>query len=93
MESDHLESRLRPAGFELRAKDAPGDSCNPAGTSSHGAPGLGPGVHFNGHTDIVALGEGWTKDPFGADIEGDRIYGRGSCDMKGGLDHRRRGLY
>ena len=38
-----------------------------------------------GHTDIVALGEGWTKDPFGADIEGDRIYGRGSCDMKGGL--------
>ena len=40
---------------------------------------------FQWHTDIVALGEGWTKDPFGADIEGDRIYGRGSCDMKGGL--------
>ncbi|MDA1153048.1 MAG: acetylornithine deacetylase/succinyl-diaminopimelate desuccinylase family protein, partial [Proteobacteria bacterium] len=42
-------------------------------------------MHFNSHTDIVSLGEGWTKDPFGKDIEDDRIYGRGACDMKGGL--------
>ena len=43
---DHLESRLRPAGFDcikLRAKDAPGDSdATPAGTSSHGARVLAP---------------------------------------------------
>ena len=88
---DHLESRLRPAGFDcikLRAKDAPGDSdATPRWNIIARRAGAGPGpcVHFNGHTDIVALGEGWTKDPFGADIEGDRIYGRGSCDMKGGL--------
>lgn len=42
-------------------------------------------VHFNSHTDVVEVGKGWTKDPFGAEIEGDLIYGRGTCDMKGGL--------
>ena len=88
---DHIEARLRPAGFDcikLRAEDAPGDSdANPRWNiiARREGPRPGPCVHFNGHTDIVALGEGWTKDPFGSDIEGDRIYGRGSCDMKGGL--------
>jgi succinyl-diaminopimelate desuccinylase len=42
-------------------------------------------VHFNAHTDVVTVGKGWTRDPFAATIEGDRIYGRGACDMKGGL--------
>jgi succinyl-diaminopimelate desuccinylase len=42
-------------------------------------------VHFNSHYDVVPPGEGWTRDPWGAEVEGGRIYGRGSCDMKGGL--------
>ena len=42
-------------------------------------------MHFNGHTDVVTVGDGWTRDPFAASVEGDRIYGRGACDMKGGL--------
>ena len=33
---------------------------------------------------MVTVGEGWTRDPFGAAVE-DKIYGRGACDMKGGL--------
>ncbi len=45
----------------------------------------GPCVHFNGHIDVVAAGEGWTRPPFEARIEAGRIYGRGTCDMKGGL--------
>ncbi len=55
---------------------------------------------FTGHLDTVPVGEGWTKDPFGAEIGGGRLYGRGACDMKGGLaamlgaiaDLRRRGF-
>ena len=49
------------------------------------AGGPGPCVHFNSHTDVVEVGHGWTRDPFGGAVEGDRIYGRGACDMKGGL--------
>jgi succinyl-diaminopimelate desuccinylase len=49
--------------------------------------GTGPGdcVHFNSHHDVVEVGHGWTTDPFGAELKDGRIYGRGSCDMKGGL--------
>jgi len=40
-----------------------------------------------GHTDVVPTGERsqWTQDPFGAVLDGDRLYGRGAADMKGGL--------
>jgi len=41
---------------------------------------------LSGHFDTVPLGEKlWTRDPFSGTIEGDRIYGRGSSDMKGGV--------
>ena len=36
-----------------------------------------PCVHLNGHIDVVPVGEGWTRDPFGAEIIGERLYGRG----------------
>jgi succinyl-diaminopimelate desuccinylase len=35
--------------------------------------------------DTVPIGEGWTVDPLGAEIRDGRMYGRGTCDMKGGL--------
>lgn len=34
------------------------------------------------HLDTVPAGEGWTRDPFAADLDGDRIYGRGATDNK-----------
>lgn len=42
---------------------------------------------LEGHTDVVTVGDpsAWTKDPFGAEIVGDRMYGRGVNDMKSGL--------
>jgi succinyl-diaminopimelate desuccinylase len=44
-----------------------------------------PGVHLNGHIDVVPPGLGWTVDPFAAVIRNGRIIGRGVCDMKAGL--------
>jgi acetylornithine deacetylase len=42
---------------------------------------------FNGHIDVVPEGEhaNWQHDPWGAELIDGRIYGRGACDMKGGL--------
>jgi len=40
---------------------------------------------LNGHIDVVPPGEDWTVDPFGGEIQGDKLYGRGTCDMKSGV--------
>jgi succinyl-diaminopimelate desuccinylase len=88
---DFLDKRLWGAGFQtqlIRAFGTPGDSekyprwniiARRDGTS------MGDCVHFNSHTDVVEVGSGWTFDPFGGEISDGKIYGRGACDMKGGL--------
>jgi acetylornithine deacetylase/succinyl-diaminopimelate desuccinylase family protein len=49
------------------------------------APSPGPRILLNGHMDTVKVGDGWTRDPFGAEIEDGKMYGRGTQDMKAGL--------
>jgi succinyl-diaminopimelate desuccinylase len=45
-----------------------------------------PSLCFTGHLDTVPLGSGpWSKDPFGGEVQGERIYGRGTSDMKSGV--------
>lgn len=46
--------------------------------------GKGPKIYLNGHLDTVTITDGWTKDPLKATIEGDKLYGLGALDMKGG---------
>jgi acetylornithine deacetylase len=43
-----------------------------------------PALMLNGHLDVVGV-DGMVHEPFGAQVSGGRIYGRGSADMKGGL--------
>ncbi len=52
----------------------------------YGRPG-GPILLLDAHMDTVGVGdpEAWTRDPFGGEIDGDDLYGRGSVDMKGAL--------
>ncbi len=40
-------------------------------------------IILSGHTDVVPVSKGWSTDPFVATVKGDKLYGRGSCDMKG----------
>jgi succinyl-diaminopimelate desuccinylase len=47
----------------------------------------GPGkrLHFNGHFDVVPVGQGWTMDPFAAVLQDGKLYGRGTADQKAGI--------
>ena len=40
-------------------------------------------IILSGHTDVVPVSKGWSTDPFIATVKGDKLFGRGSCDMKG----------
>ena len=44
-----------------------------------------PILHFNGHYDVVPAGSSWDYEPFNPAVVNNRIYGRGSSDMKGGM--------
>jgi succinyl-diaminopimelate desuccinylase len=87
----HLGNRLSRAGFEatyVRAEGAIGDSERHPRVNviaRYKGRGSGPCVHFNGHIDVVEAGHGWTVNPFAGVVQGGRLYGRGSCDMKGGI--------
>lgn len=89
--AEFIGERMRRSGFEttlIRGEGAPGDSdryprTNVIARREGGRPG--PTVHFNSHIDVVEAGEGWTVDPFGGVVKDGRVYGRGACDMKGGL--------
>ena len=87
----YIGERLKPRGFAVeyvRALGAPGDSdAQPRVNVVARWQGSSAGecVHFNSHIDVVEAGSGWTSDPFGAEIHDGKIYGRGTCDMKGGL--------
>nr|WP_114284918.1 acetylornithine deacetylase/succinyl-diaminopimelate desuccinylase family protein [Candidatus Halocynthiibacter alkanivorans] len=88
---EYLKDRLEARGFAVelvRAYEAPGD-CEKYPRWNMIArlegPRSGECVHFNSHTDVVEVGHGWTTDPFGAELKDGKIYGRGTCDMKGGL--------
>ena len=40
-------------------------------------------IIFSGHTDVVPVSKGWSTDPFVATVKDNKLFGRGSCDMKG----------
>lgn len=88
---EFIGNRLRKQGFEIefiRAEGTPGDSeryprVNVVARIEGSRPG--PTVHFNSHIDVVEAGDGWTVGPFGGVVADGRVYGRGACDMKGGL--------
>jgi len=79
-----LEKLLSDAGFDCARVDR-GDVSNLF--ARWGRKGDGKTFGFNGHTDVVPVGDAaaWTADPFGAEIKDGIMYGRGATDMKSGV--------
>ena len=98
---EYLAGRLERAGaacdlWEPRSEEVAGSKLAPAGLDFAGRPQLaatfrgtggGRSLLLNGHIDVVAPEprERWTTDPFRAELREGNLYGRGACDMKGGI--------
>jgi succinyl-diaminopimelate desuccinylase len=89
--AEFVGRRLEARGFGVdyvRAHGTPGDNdryprINMVARREGARPR--PCVHFNGHIDVVETGGGWTVEPFAGVVSDGKLFGRGACDMKGGL--------
>lgn len=82
-----LASVLGAAGFEVH-RITFSEAGTPDIDNLYASIGSGqPHLMFAGHTDVVPTGElaHWQHDPFAGEIVNGQIYGRGACDMKGGV--------
>lgn len=79
-----MENLLSDAGFDCTRVDR-GDVSNLF--ARWGRKGDSKTFGFNGHTDVVPVGDAaaWTVDPFGAEIKDGIMFGRGATDMKSGV--------
>ncbi|WP_406136089.1 ArgE/DapE family deacylase [Streptomyces sp. NBC_01089] len=98
---EYLAHRLRAAGatadvFTPAPGSLPVSPQTPPGLGFDGRPQLiarfpgtggGRSLLFNGHIDVVSAEPkaAWSSDPFRAEVRDGRLYGRGTCDMKGGI--------
>ncbi len=77
-----LEAALKPLGFSCHRlrfeQEGTATIENLYARLGSGAPHF----CFAGHSDVVPPGEGWTHDPFAAEIANGTLYGRGAADMK-----------
>ena len=89
--AEFIGAKLKQFGYDCRYVAADG---RPEHTPTHprinvigqmAGAGPGPRLHFNGHFDVVPVGEGWTVDPFAGLLQDGKLYGRGTADQKAGI--------
>jgi len=79
---DFVEDYLR--GHGIAPVRVPSPCGNKAALYAHIGPEIDGGVVLSGHTDVVPVeGQDWSTDPFVVTARDGRLYGRGTCDMKG----------
>jgi succinyl-diaminopimelate desuccinylase len=81
-----VEAWMRREGFQVQVQEVAPGRPNVIGSVADKTPGA-RSLLLEGHTDVVTEGDpaAWDWPPFGAELVGGRIYGRGAADMKGGL--------
>lgn len=80
-----LAEELERRGLSVSVQEAAPGRPNVIADWNTGEEGFG--LILEGHTDVVTEGDAaaWSYPPFGGEVVGGRLYGRGACDMKGGL--------
>ena len=82
--AQHLGAMLENAGFRVAYHEFAEGRTSLVAQIGGGA--ARPPICFTGHIDTVPLGHAhWSRDAFAGETDGDRLYGRGSTDMKSGI--------
>jgi succinyl-diaminopimelate desuccinylase len=83
----YLEKLLASAGFTVHRMTFAEPGTAPVENLFARIGSKKPNLAFAGHTDVVPPGDekAWRHPPFGGDVAGDKLYGRGAVDMKGGI--------
>jgi acetylornithine deacetylase len=85
-EADVEALRDHPGYFDTSTYEEHGYEDRPNVAATVEGAGDGPSIGLAGHIDVVSVSEAqWSHDPWSATVEDGRLYGRGACDMKGGL--------
>ena len=84
---DTLQKALVALGFECKRLKFDDNDSPPVDNLYARLGNKAPNFCFAGHTDVVPVGDlkGWTRDPFGAEIIENTLYGRGATDMKSAI--------
>jgi acetylornithine deacetylase len=78
---EYVEAEL--AGLGVASRRVANADSSKANLIATIGPEVEGGIVLSGHTDVVPVdGQAWTSDPFSLTRRGDRLYGRGTCDMK-----------
>lgn len=78
----YLKQLLEEAGFSCEIQELGNNRANLIALLGKNE---GPELMLNGHLDVVPAVGDWTKPPFAMTLEDGKIFGRGACDMKGGI--------
>src|SRR5690349_12990677 len=83
--NDHLARYWSRLGLDVEVQDVANGRCNVLGTLR--GQGGGPSLMLESHLDHGPVGSGWSRDPYGGEIDrvGGWIYGRGTCNNKQSL--------
>ena len=85
-EADVESLRDHPGYFDTNTYEEYGYEDRPNVAATVEGSGDGRSIALAGHIDVVSVSEDkWTYDPWSATVEDGRMYGRGACDMKGGV--------
>lgn len=87
--ADLIVAEMQQLGYDEVWMDEAGNVLGRIGPATRPTtgPATGPTLMFDSHMDTVGVSEpgAWNVDPYAAEVRGDRLYGLGACDMKGGL--------